>query len=168
MTRQDSTHVEIFRHEKLLPGEALIAHLDGWIGEKMGQGERVRHNGQFILTNERACFYRKDPFEEIFETIPLSKISSVETLSLMGYRVLRLHTAHDDLEFKTHEPKAMFNEVLAQLERLRTEPADHALSSTASTEFITDQIKKLAELRDDGLLTEDEFNTKKTELLARL
>lgn len=162
MTEQDNAHVRTFRQEKLMPGEALVGHLEGWIGEKMGQGERIRHNGQFILTNERVCFYRKDPFEEVFETIPLSKISSVETLSLMGYRVLRLHTAHDDLEFKTLEPKTLFDEVLAQLERLRNE------ASTAPAESITDQIKKLGELRDGGLLTEDEFNAKKAELLARL
>lgn len=152
MTEQDNAHIRTFRQEKLMPGETLVGHLEGWIGEKMGQGERIRHNGQFILTNERVCFYRKDPFEEVFETIPLSKISSVETLSLMGYRVLRLHTAHDDLEFKTLEPKTLFDEVLAQLERLRNE---------APAESITDQIKKLGELRDGGLLTEDEFNAKK-------
>ena len=166
MTEQDNAHIRTFRQEKLIPGETLVGHLEGWIGEKMGQGERIRHNGQFILTNERVCFYRKDPFEEVFETIPLSKISSVETLSLMGYRVLRLHTAHDDLEFKTLEPKTLFDEVLAQLERLRNE------ESTAPAESITDQIKnqikKLGELRDGGLLTEDEFNAKKAELLARL
>jgi len=166
MTEQDNAHIRTFRQEKLMPGETLVGHLEGWIGEKMGQGERIRHNGQFILTNERVCFYRKDPFEEVFETIPLSKISSVETLSLMGYRVLRLHTAHDDLEFKTLEPKTLFDEVLAQLERLRNE--DYSVASTAPAESITDQIKKLGELRDGGLLTEDEFNAKKAELLARL
>ena len=165
MTEQDNAHIRTFRQEKLMPGETLVGHLEGWIGEKMGQGERIRHNGQFILTNERVCFYRKDPFEEVFETIPLSKISSVETLSLMGYRVLRLHTAHDDLEFKTLEPKTLFDEVLAQLERLRNELP---VASTAPAESITDQIKKLGELRDGGLLTEDEFNAKKAELLARL
>ena len=88
-----------------MPAETLLSHLEGWIGEKMGRGELTRHNGQFILTDERACFYRKDPFEEVFETIPLSKISSVETLSLIGDRVLRVHTAHDDLEFRPWSPK---------------------------------------------------------------
>ena len=68
----------------------------------------------------------------------------------MGYRVLRLHTAHDDLEFKTLEPKALFNEVLAQLERLRIGQTDHPVAPTALAESITDQIKKLCELRDDG------------------
>jgi hypothetical protein len=31
-----------------------------------------------------------------------------------------------------------------------------------------DQIKKLAELRESGIITEQEFTTKKTELLKRL
>lgn len=36
------------------------------------------------------------------------------------------------------------------------------------TDTITDQIRKLAELREQGILTDDEFTAKKTELLARL
>ena len=73
MTKQGNANITTFRQEKLMPSEKLVGHLEGWIGEKMGQGEWIRHNGQFILTSERACFYREDPFEEVFETIPLSK-----------------------------------------------------------------------------------------------
>jgi len=36
------------------------------------------------------------------------------------------------------------------------------------TEVITQQIRKLAELREQGILTDDEFTSKKTELLSRL
>ena len=86
----------------------------------------------------------------------------------MGYRVLRLHTAHDDLEFKTLAPKGLFDTLLAHLERLRNEPAGGSVAPAASAESITDQIKKLGELRDAGFLTNDEFNAKKAELLARL
>jgi hypothetical protein len=59
-------------------------------------------------------------------------------------------------------------EVLGNLERLRNEPTGGSVAPTASAESITDLIKKLGELRDAGLLTNDEFNTKKAELLARL
>ena len=61
----------------------------------------------------------------------------------MGYPVLRVHTAHDDLEFKTLEPKDLFDNVVAHLERLRNQPTGNSL-------------------------TNDEFKTKKAELLARL
>jgi len=161
MSKQDKKHTGTFRQDKLMPDETIEAQLDGWLDKPTGQGGVIKHNGQFVLTNKRACFYSKAPFEEIFETIPLSKITSVETSSLMGYRVLRLHTAHDDLEFKTLEAKVLFDTLLAHLERLRNEPA-------ASADSITDQIKKLGELRDAGFLTNDEFNAKKAELLARL
>ena len=36
------------------------------------------------------------------------------------------------------------------------------------TDMTFDQIRKLAELRESGILTEEEFTAKKTELLARL
>jgi hypothetical protein len=168
MSKQDKKHIGTFRQDKLMPEETLEAQLDGWLDKPTGQGGVIKHNGQFVLTNKRACFYSKAPFEEIFETIPLSKITSVETSSLMGYRVLRLHTAHDDLEFKTLEPKAFFDKLLAHLERLRNEPAGGSVAPAVSAESITDQIKKLGELRDAGFLTNDEFNAKKAELLARL
>ena len=36
------------------------------------------------------------------------------------------------------------------------------------TDMIIDQIRKLAELHEQGILTDDEFTGKKTELLSRL
>lgn len=42
------------------------------------------------------------------------------------------------------------------------------IPESKTTESIPDQIKKLAELRDDGILNPEEFESKKKELLARL
>ena len=36
------------------------------------------------------------------------------------------------------------------------------------TDMVIDQIRKLAELHEQGFLTEEEFTAKKTELLSRL
>lgn len=41
-------------------------------------------------------------------------------------------------------------------------------TNTQPVDDIPTQIKKLADLRDQGILTEDEFNKKKTELLAKM
>jgi len=43
---------------------------------------------------------------------------------------------------KTLEAKALFDKVLAHLERLRNELGSGSVRSTASAESITDQIKK--------------------------
>ena len=168
MAEREDQHVKIFRTDKLKPGEAIEAHLKGWIGEMMGQGDKKQHYGQFVLTTERACFYRKGFFGEVFETIPLSKITSVETRSLLGYRVLRLHTSNDELAFKTFEAKSLFDKVYDRVEGLRHQPIVASGPALVPAETIMDQLKKLGELRDIGILTEDEFSTKKAELLARL
>ena len=43
-----------------------------------------------------------------------------------------------------------------------------SVAPTASADSVANQIKKLGDLRDAELLTNDEFNAKKAELLARL
>jgi hypothetical protein len=168
MKGEDNKHITAFRATKLKPGETVEAHLEGWIGEMMGKGDKAQRNGAFVLTTERACFYRKGLLGEVLETIPLAKITSVETLSRMGYRVLWLHTSHDELAFKTFEAKPLFDSVYERLEALRHGPAEAPIQAAASGESITDQLRKLGELRDAGILTDAEFTTKKTELLARL
>lgn len=119
MEEKETKHVTAFKNANLNPGETIQFFLDGWIGEMMGKKDNKQHNGSFILTDKRACFYRKGLFGEVLETIPLPKITSVETLSMMGYRVLRLHTSHDELAFKTFEAKQLFDKVYSRLEELR-------------------------------------------------
>ncbi|MBD8046751.1 SHOCT domain-containing protein [Clostridium sp. N37] len=48
------------------------------------------------------------------------------------------------------------------------EKVDEVNLCSSSNEDIPGQIKKLSELREQGILTEEEFNNKKTELLARI
>src|SRR5262245_24136140 len=156
MRKQDEDQIGTFRREKLLPEETLEADLAGWLDKKTNRGGVIQHKGQFVLTNRRVCFYSKALFEEIYETIHVSKITSVESSSLMDYRVLRIHTAHDDLEFKTRESKRLFDKLLSHLETLRNEPTGDSVAASPSAELIADKIKKLGELREAGLLTDDE------------
>jgi hypothetical protein len=54
----------------------------------------------------------------------------------------------------------------AQAEQM-VRQAQHA-QAQAQVQDVTEQIRKLGELRDEGVLTDEEFETKKRELLARL
>ncbi len=47
-------------------------------------------------------------------------------------------------------------------------PPQQVPQHTAASSDVTEQIKKLAELHDQGILTDEEFQTKKKELLAKL
>ena len=67
--------------------------------------------------------------------------------------------------------KALFDEVQKFSERIR-ELASSARRpsppSAAPSPDIPDQIRKLAKLREDGIISSEEFEAKKTELLGKL
>ena len=66
--------------------------------------------------------------------------------------------------------KSQFEQARERVAILRTliSSVQQARSGTSLPNNIPDQIRKLAELRDQGILTADEFETKKKELLAKM
>ncbi|WP_318464767.1 SHOCT domain-containing protein [Photobacterium leiognathi] len=75
-----------------------------------------------------------------------------------------MHTSHDDLSFKgmgkEHEQKII--EAIEAGRNITHEPTVQA------TESNIDKIKKLAELKESGILTEQEFEDKKAQLLTEI
>lgn len=81
-------------------------------------------------------------------------------------------TSGDELFFQTrdwlaHDLKAKMAPVLSQLPKLQPNATQEVVNTNVTTS-VPDDIRKLAELRDSGILTEAEFQAKKTELLARM
>jgi len=50
----------------------------------------------------------------------------------------------------------------------RSEFGDAAAKIAELTDLIADQIRRLSKLHEEGILTDEEFSSKKQELLARL
>jgi hypothetical protein len=163
----ESKHVTAFRQKHLKPGEAIQAWVEGYIGEMMGTGKNTQHNGALVVTNARVAFYRKGLLGEVLEAIPLPKLTSVERKSLLGHNTLRLHTSHDDLTFKAFD-KARLEVAIEAIEKGRDDTTTASNASTLASSDPLEQIKKLGQLRDAGVLTPEEFEAKKRDLLARL
>ncbi len=168
MSKKESKHVVKFKATHLAPGEQVVAYGDGYIGEVMGKGKNTQHNGSLVVTDQRVAFFRAGLFGQVLETIPLKGITSIERKSFMGHRSVRLHTSHDELEFKTFD-KESEQQLVTAIERGRAgstpqpQPVAAAVQPDAS-----DTLRKLAELRDSGVLTDEEFASKKAEILARI
>jgi hypothetical protein len=167
MNGKETNHYKHFLSSKKTPDETALLFLEGWIGEMMGQGKDLQHNGCLILTNKRVAFCRKGMMGEVFQYIPVEKITSVETRSTMGYRVLVVHTSHDELRFKTFEPSALFTQTYNRIEELQ-KPFNQAAIGVPLQNDAVELIQRLGTLRDNGLISTDEFETKKAEILARL
>lgn len=161
-----SGHLKKFEERHLKPNEKALKYAEGYIGEAMGSGAKAQKNGVLIVTTDRVVFYRKGFLGETIESIPLAKITSIERRSMLGFRTIRLHTSHDKLEFKMIGDDT---NIVTAIEEGRDKSQSSALlTQQTSAPDPMGTLKKLAELRDAGIVTEEEFQTKKTALLSTL
>ncbi|MEP3667051.1 MAG: PH domain-containing protein [Roseibium sp.] len=166
---KESNHLRVFKETKLGSDEELLTTMDAFI--KKG----TEYYGLFLVTNKRVCFYCKKMFGEMLETIPLEKITSVESGSGIFVRTLRLHTSHNDLEVKTYTSatsKTEFNAISDLIEShrgLRPMSASRVESDAAPVEktSIIDQLSKLSQMKAAGDLSEEEFAAMKAQLMAQ-
>lgn len=95
--------------------------------------------------------------------IPVRQIQGVTTHKAgFSYTTVRVATAGDVTEFRVTKREA--EQVKDTLLRLMSQPAQPATGSNGSG--VADELRKLAELRDSGVLTEAEFAKQKSRLLG--
>ena len=100
------------------------------------------------------------------EVTPVKAVSSVQAKKDgVMFTKVTVYASANNIDFRfRHEDAQAFKDALMNL--VLAEPAPATMPSAAPD--IAEQIKKLADLRDQGVLTEDEFQQKKTELLAKM
>ncbi|WP_454833791.1 PH domain-containing protein [Rahnella aceris] len=165
---KDNKHITAFKKSHLRSGESIKAFGQGYIGNAMGSGKDKQYNGVLIITESKVTFYRKGFIGEVIQNIPLKSITSIERKSTLGHRSIKIHTSHDDLEFKTFDKEAELN-LIDMIEEGR---------KLASTSLITNEkvnsddgfsrLKSLTKLKDEGLITDAEFIEKKKSILDSL
>jgi hypothetical protein len=101
--------------------------------------------------------------------MPLRQISSINFSAGWVKKTIELVTNNDVLEFKFLGNKEVIEEFQKAVESTRDKIMNTTNPQTPSVnDSIPEQIKKLAELKELGILTDDEFNTKKQELLDKM
>lgn len=130
--------------------------------EMMGQDSRAA--GVFVATEKRAVLFGKKLFGYDMESFPLSKITAIEMSKGMLGKKITLKMSGNSAEMKMindGDPDALVNYI-------RENMGETAAPAPAPAEDIPAQIQKLAALRDQDILTEEEFTSKKAELLAKM
>ncbi|MGL4960504.1 MAG: hypothetical protein ACRC67_04680 [Inquilinus sp.] len=154
MKHKEPKPVAEFRWRHLGPDETIELFL-----------ENSQRNGMLILTNQRACLYRKGLFGEDLEAVPLNRITVVDARSSLGHHVIKLLGPPEPLVFKTFERRDLFDALCIRLDELRR--AAPAPADGPPKDGPTEHLKRLGALRDAGILIEGEFDAKKAEILAR-
>jgi hypothetical protein len=149
-------------------GEEVLSSVMGTYETKK-MGNDWTRKGMLAATDHRLVFYAKKMGGYDLEVFPYDHISSIETSKgMMGHQV-KFFASGNEVKLKWIDNKsdvpAFVETVRNQMKASKSTPATP--TNGGSTD-IADQIRKLASLRDDGLLTEEEYESKRSELLARM
>ena len=167
--------------QHLEPGEQIVAAVPGSYETKIMGSDSVR-SGILIATDRRVLFYAKKLTGYDLESYPYTSVSSIDQgKNMMGHKVT-FYASGNKIEVKwIKDLKALERfmntakvNIHARTTALRPQAPTppplrlDAPSPSSSTESVMAQLRGLGELRDAGILTEEEFSAKKAELLKRL
>ena len=123
--------------------------------------------GALVLTNRRVAYIRTGILSDKFEPWPLGKVSSVETRRGIVFFEIELHTSGDSLKVRTAE-KNKAEEFVKKLQEELNRDGPATPPAQANQEDPIAKLRELGQLRDAGIVTPEEFEAKKAELLARI
>lgn len=160
--------IQNFTARKLWDNEVINSSIKGFAAKKAKSIDGVMQ-GRVILTNERVCYYRKGILGDEMESIALSEVKSIETDSSLGVRTLNLFSAHNKLSIMTYQKSDVFEGFSEAIEQaMRAARTQMTPSGAPANESPAERLKSLAELKETGILTQDEFDAKRAEILSQL
>jgi hypothetical protein len=137
--------------------------------EAIGQGQFQGKQGLVVLTNERLFFLEKSLMSETLEQFELGAISSLTVSKKPTGETLQIFASGptSDIKSMSHGHGDAIERAFRTVRQSGRPATATAPAPVAGDDPIT-QIERLAALRDRGLLSNDEFETKKAELIARM
>lgn len=159
MTHTFGSRREIKKLESVLhPGETVKSMVGGGYGGK---------TGVLVLTDTRLLFFADGWTSQTHEDFPLSVVSSVGFSGGMLTSKLTIHASGNVTDI-TSVPKTDGKQ-FAEDARVALQAARSGSSAPAPpADDPVDQLAKLGQLKEAGVLTDDEFAAKKAELLERM
>ena len=158
--------------EHLHPNEQVDSYVTGQIEVAIWGTDSIR-TGLLAATNERLLMFAKKLGGFDLESFPYDRLSSFEHgKNLMG-GTLSFHASGNNVKMKWINTATMPAFVDMVRERMHKKPAEGTQGSQGTMPSppaldIPGQIAALAALRDQGILTEEEFTAKKIELLSKM
>lgn len=125
------------------------------------------NNFAYAVTNKRVLMAQKRVIGEVLQSVSISQVNDVTFKSGLAVGILTIDTIKEVFNVALDKGRAKnisekLHTLLLDLKRQHERPAQ----SVKTSGLDTDQLLKLKELLDAGVLTQDEFNAKKKQLLG--
>jgi len=136
----------------------------------LAAGEYDGHQGLLAVTDGRLLFFEKGMVRSRQEDFPYSKISSIQTSTGMLFGELVIFVSGNKAKLKQVVPKERATEIGDYI-RARIHdgpPAAAAQAAVPAPAGPADRLRSLQSMRDQGLISEEEFEAKRQQILAEL
>ncbi|WP_328607468.1 SHOCT domain-containing protein [Amycolatopsis sp. NBC_00345] len=135
--------------------------------EELGQGQYTGKQGLVVLTSSRLFFLEKSLGSETVEDFPIAAISSMSLHKKMSGETLLVHAAGTKAEIKSML-HGQGDALIRAFWRVKQTADGAGATPPAAPDDAIAQLERLAGLRDQGVLSSEEFETKKIDLLRRI
>jgi hypothetical protein len=175
----DATNSDIVQNGlRLQPDEQVLMafHPSGWLTAglyfwTLGLYKFWRVRNVFVLTNQR-ILVRKGRISKIERSLPVQFVQDATVVSALGAGGVRVETAGATrsqlstmMPLKGDEAHRFADAIMAQANAARGGTTTGAPPAAPTPPDTYDQLRKLGELHDSGVLTDEEFEAQKAELL---
>ena len=152
--------------EHLEGQETVLSSILGQYETNLAGNDTVR-SGVLIATDRRLVFYAKKLTGYDFESFPYDNLSSIEMgKNMMGHHVT-FFASGNKVHVKWIDRKQDVPGFISTVRlRMKGGGGTPATAPPAAESDVSDQIRKLSALRDEGILTDEEFQAKKAQLLG--
>lgn len=123
--------------------------------------------GVFAITTKRIIFLYKIMFNESVDVMPLSEIKTVNCSRSFSSNHIEINTLTKNYNFLVSYKKEIRDE-LQKIINMAVENYNNLQNNKTETVDFSTQLEKLFELKEKGVLTEEEFNKKKKEILDNI
>ncbi len=120
-----------------------------------------------VLTDQRLFFLEKSLGSETVEEFPLGSISSISVSKKMTGETLQIHASGNQAEIKSMG-HGQGDAVARAFRNVKQGSVAHAPTAAPTVDDPIAQLERLASLRDRGILSNEEFEAKKSDLIARM
>lgn len=150
----------------------LESHL--WDGERVElvlSGAYGNATGLLTLTDRRLLFTKDGVMSSTNEDFPIEKISSIQWKSGMMLGSVTVYVSNNKAEIKNVDKalgKLLVDTVRDRIQGSAPTSPPAAPATPSPGDDVMDQLRKVKELHEAGILTDAEFEAKKTELLGRI
>jgi hypothetical protein len=152
--------------EHLEDNEQVLTAVQGAYEVKRMGSDSAR-KGALIATDRRVVFYAKKMTGYDLESFPYDHISSIDMSKGMTGHSITLYASGNKTHIKWIDKKQDVPGFVSTVRgRMKGGTGDGAAAPATSEPDAADQIRRLGQLRDEGLLTEEEFQAKKAQLLG--